>query len=309
MRIEILLSTWNGEKYLPALLDSLLGQVYDDFHVTVRDDGSTDGTAEILKAYAERRPEKINVLLTGEKLGYPDCFWTLLENAPEADMYAFCDQDDVWDRQKLACCREMCEESRGEPILYIHDYRICDAELTPYAEHHMAADGYNPGNPLMLEYYVMAPGFTMVLSEALRRRVLRDELRGRKIEHDRWLFWCGHFGGRIVYDNRALVDYRRHGASATQTGKSISPMLKEWWQEDIKGERMKRWSRTAQYFADCYGEEMKAQNEGLEQKWRAAAGTRKGMAGYFGRVFFPGRLKPTAAGEMALRVCFLLNKK
>ena len=305
MRIEILLSTWNGEKYLPALLDSLLGQEYGDFHITVRDDGSTDGTAGILAEYAERSPEKITVLPTGKKLGYPDCFWTLLEQAGGAEMYAFCDQDDVWDRQKLKCCAEMCAESAGEPILYVHDYRICDGELKPYAEHHLAEDGYDPGNPLMLEYYVMAPGFTMVLSEALRKRVIRDELQGRRIEHDRWLFWCGHFAGRIISDSRALVDYRRHGDTATQTGKSISPMLKEWWQEDIKGERMKRWSRTAQYFADCYGKEMEKQDEALEGKWRKAAGEN----GYVGRVFFKGRLKPTVAGEIALRACFLLNKK
>ena len=62
MRIEILLSTWNGEKYLPELLDSLLGQEYEDCHITARDDGSSDSTAAILKTYTEKAPEKISVL-------------------------------------------------------------------------------------------------------------------------------------------------------------------------------------------------------------------------------------------------------
>jgi glycosyltransferase involved in cell wall biosynthesis len=309
MRIEILLSTYNGEKYLPELLDSLLGQEYEDCHITARDDGSSDSTAAILKTYSEKAPEKISVLPTGQGLGYPDCFWTLLEKAPKADLYAFCDQDDVWNSRKLACCAEMCEGKMDRPLLYVHDYRICDRDLNPYGEYHMAEHGYEPGSPLGLEYFVMTSGFTMVLNEAMRERVLRDGLKGRKIEHDRWLFWCGYFGGEIVYDRRTLVDYRRHDATASQTGKSAKILLAEWWREDVRGSRMNRWSRTARYFADCYREEMKEKDPGLEAQWRLVAGEKRGPGGYFGRLFFPARLKPSASGEAVLRLCFLLNRK
>lgn len=309
MRIEILLSTYNGEKYLPMLLDSLLQQEYTDFHITARDDGSRDGTEDILRTYAKKAPEKLALLPAEKNLGYPDCFWTLLEKAPKADLYAFCDQDDVWNRRKLACCAEMCEGKTDKPVLYVHDYRICDGELNPYGEYHMSEHGYEPKTPLGLEYYVMTSGFTMAVNEALRERVLQDELRGKEIEHDRWLFWSGYFSGEIVYDRRLLVDYRRHEASATQTGKGIGVMLAEWWQEDVIGRRMNRWSRTARYFADCYREEMNRKDPGLENRWRLVAGEKKGPGSYLGRLFFPARLKPAAAGELVLRACFLLNKK
>lgn len=310
MKIEILLSTYNGEKYLFQQIDSLLSQEYDDFHILIRDDGSSDQTTDIIQDYSERYPQKITFIRDGENLGYPDCFWRLLENAPDSDLYAFCDQDDVWDLRKLASCNEKCcLHNQKEPLLYVHDYAICNANLNPYKIQHLCGNGFSPDYPYNLIYYVMSPGFTMVMNHELRKRILKDQLFGMSIPHDRWTFWCGFFAGTIVNDTKALVHYRRHDTSVTQTGKNNWIVLKEWWKEDILGNRLGKWSWIARYFSDCYEKEMKNKTARAFKNWRIIAGEGNGIISYLKRLFFPKALKPSMIGEFVLRICFLLNKK
>ena len=253
MKIEVLLSTWNGEKYLTELLNSLLQQSYQIFHITVLDDKSSDKTKDIIQDYIQEYPEKITLLNTDKKFGYPDCFWYLLERAPSADMYAFCDQDDVWDKNKFACCNELCADlDPGTPVLYVHDYILCDSELRKTGEHHIANDGFDPDYPYNLIYYVMSSGFTMIINDALRRRILQDNLYHKNIFHDRWTFWAAFFSGDIIYDPRLLVKFRRHDKTTTETGKGNLVLLKVWLLGDIFGSNFSETSKVAQFFADCY---------------------------------------------------------
>ena len=307
MRIEILLSTYCGEKYLREQLDSLLSQRYDDYHITIRDDGSKDNTVKILTEYQSRYPDRIGLLETGSNLGYPDCFWELLEKSPAADMYSFCDQDDVWDANKLAACEEKCRNIYQEkPVLYVHDYLVADESLQVYRKHRIA-DDLNPDNPYQLIFYVMASGFTMILNEKLRQRVLRDNPKGKNLPHDRWIFWCGFFAGEIVQDDRTLVTYRRHDASVTQTGKGRLTITKEWWERDICGKQMSEWDRMAKSFSSFYCREMSEKGEEIPKNWNLLAGNDKAV--YFKRLMFPRRLKPSLGGELALRIAFLLNRR
>ena len=97
-KISILLSTYNGEKYLKAQLDSLYSQSYQDFKLIVRDDGSKDRTKEILNSY------DIKLVDSSKNLGVKKSFETLLKYASEnsdAEYFIFCDQDDVWNNDKI----------------------------------------------------------------------------------------------------------------------------------------------------------------------------------------------------------------
>ncbi len=94
MRVEVLLSTYDGERWLADQLDSVLGQTHSDLVVRVRDDGSTDGTRELLAAYAARDPRL--TWREGRNVGAVRSFLQLLSTAT-GDVVAFCDQDDVWD--------------------------------------------------------------------------------------------------------------------------------------------------------------------------------------------------------------------
>ena len=99
--IAILLSTYNGEKYIKEQIESLLDQTIKNWFLVIRDDGSHDKTVEILKEYSTSYPNKI--FIDGsvrENLGAGKSFMHLLK-ITHADYYMFCDQDDVWMPDKI----------------------------------------------------------------------------------------------------------------------------------------------------------------------------------------------------------------
>ena len=92
-KVVVLMSTYNGEKYIQEQLESILTQTYHNIKIYVRDDGSSDQTLEILKKYEN---ENKIILLKGTNKGFIGSFLTLLKECEEADYYAWCDQDDIW---------------------------------------------------------------------------------------------------------------------------------------------------------------------------------------------------------------------
>lgn len=94
MKVIVLMSTYNGEKYLKEQIDSILNQVKVEVFLMIRDDGSSDNTIAILKEY-ERQNRNIKII-KGKNIGVGNSFMQLLYNSAEAEYYAFADQDDVW---------------------------------------------------------------------------------------------------------------------------------------------------------------------------------------------------------------------
>ena len=161
MKTCILLCTYNGEKYVGELLESLLAQTKQNCVICVRDDGSTDRTKEIVQSFVTRYPSRFADLTDGRHRGYPASFWSLLRDCPEGDFYAFCDQDDVWDAKKIACAEEVLgREDLSVPLLYIHDYENCSADLAPISVHSMADPSTLTAEGIV--FYTIASGFSMV---------------------------------------------------------------------------------------------------------------------------------------------------
>ena len=100
--VAILLCTFNGARFLTEQLNSLEAQIYEDWYLVVSDDGSSDGTLEILLEFQERWPAGKMVLRQGPKRGFCENFLSLgCDPSIRADYFAFCDQDDVWLATKL----------------------------------------------------------------------------------------------------------------------------------------------------------------------------------------------------------------
>ena len=127
----ILLATYNGEKFLREQLDSLLQQTYSDWTLYIHDDGSTDSTKEIIKEY-EQKYENITMLRYPSQKGAKNNFMSLLERV-EANYYLFCDQDDVWRKDKVE--KEMArmmvleKDFPGKPVLVFSDLYVVDINL------------------------------------------------------------------------------------------------------------------------------------------------------------------------------------
>ena len=100
--VNILISTYNGEKYIIEQLESIEKQIYQEYHVYIRDDGSSDDTVSIIRKYIEKNNLKDKYSIFAEKnIGFSRSFQKLLEVTPKGDYWAFCDQDDYWYPEKL----------------------------------------------------------------------------------------------------------------------------------------------------------------------------------------------------------------
>ena len=158
----VLLSTYNGEKYLREQIESLLSQIGVKIIIVARDDGSHDDTISILAEY-EKKITYFHYLV-GENVGPAQSFFMLMQQAPKADYYAFCDQDDVWDKDKLIIAVDMLEkESPVTPNMYYSNLRIVDQNLTFYRFSHEKPHIQKDRYCVLTEN--MATGCTYVLLE------------------------------------------------------------------------------------------------------------------------------------------------
>ena len=122
-KVAVLMSTYNGEKFLREQIESLFAQVGVDLTVYVRDDGSSDGTLEILRRYES---EKF-IVTVGNNLGPANSFMELLYSVPDTyDYYAFSDQDDIWAPDKLSAGIQMLEEKGA--LLYGCNQMLVDKD-------------------------------------------------------------------------------------------------------------------------------------------------------------------------------------
>lgn len=133
--IEILLATYNSEKYLTDQLDSLFEQTFEDWHLTVQDDGSTDKTVDILRKYAAVYPEKMTVHVNEKNLGGAKYnFYDMLLKA-DADYVMTCDHDDVWLPDKMertmATMKDLEAQNAPDIPLLVHtDLTVVDENQT-----------------------------------------------------------------------------------------------------------------------------------------------------------------------------------
>ena len=132
---HILLATYQGAEHLPEQLHSIEQQTFGHWHLWARDDGSTDATRNILQAFAHRHPDR-TTLLEGQGGGAARNFWALLQAVQprtDHDLFAFCDQDDVWLSDKLERAVHWHTHQSGPATanLYCARTQVTDAQLLP----------------------------------------------------------------------------------------------------------------------------------------------------------------------------------
>lgn len=136
--IAILLATYNSERYLSEQIDSILHQTYTGWKMYIRDDGSKDGTVDVIRQYVANHPDKIEQISDQEagKGAYGN-FVTLL-GAVDADYYMFCDHDDYWSPTKIEVSFERMKQLEavhpGVPIVVHTDMKVVDQDLNVLSE-------------------------------------------------------------------------------------------------------------------------------------------------------------------------------
>ncbi len=234
MKLQILMSTYNGEKYLTEQMDSLLAQTLWEkegweVDILVRDDGSQDRTCEILQEYVKKDARIRYMQQTNA--GVIESFFTLIDlSAKDADYLAFSDQDDVWMPEKMERAIDKLATRDGDkPLLYCGRPLLTDENLNPI-DTVWSQETLRPsfGNALVEN---ICTGCTSVINRRLAD-LLRLTHPSFTIMHDRWFYLVASCFGEVIYDTEAFIYYRQHGANTVG-------MKKNHWQEFC--ERLKKY--------------------------------------------------------------------
>lgn len=209
--VQVLMSTYNGARYLPWQLRSILLQKGVKISLLIRDDGSKDGTLEILEAF-KKRYRGVTVYM-GCRRGAAGSFYDLLQHADlHADYYAFADQDDIWKKDKLFQAVLLLEEQpQSLPVLYAGKVAYASENLSicrkfPY--HIRRRPSF--GNALMEN---ICMGCTEVFNRSLLQLV-KERLPSDRIMHDWWMYLTAAYFGKVIYDQHVYMLYRQHGDNA-----------------------------------------------------------------------------------------------
>lgn len=208
-KVQILMSTYNGERFIRKQLDSIVNQDYE-ISLLIRDDGSSDSTVKIIKEYQERY--SYITLVEGVNIGVVKSFFELLRNSdPEADYYSLADQDDIWFTDKISrAVRKLGEMDNKKPCLYCARQTLIDCDdniLDVKMKEVHIRPGF--GNAIVEN---IATGCTCVINKKLRDIAASYEPE-YTVMHDWWLYMLAAYMGEIYFDDAPCMYYRQHGSN------------------------------------------------------------------------------------------------
>ena len=219
--ITILISTYNGGRFLAEQLESIYSQrglEKNRVQIVCRDDGSSDNTKEILRKWKD----KLSItLIEGKNVGARDSFHILLNSAPESDYYAFCDQDDVWYEDKLSRAIEAIKKPK---TLYFSNIEYIDSEGHSLGRNLLSSE-FN----LSLKRVLMcnpANGCAMVWDKKLHEVFIKVPYDTFTM-HDEFACTLALLFGNIIYDREPSMGYRLHNYNVTQS-KDLAKKYKLW---------------------------------------------------------------------------------
>jgi len=208
MSVAVLVSTYNGERFIESQINSILIQDYNEFVIQFRDDGSNDRTKEIISCFA-KQTNKIQCRFENN-FGVVNSFFNLLMNCGDSfNYYCFCDQDDIWKQNKISSAIKQMEVNNTEiPLLYFSRVEYVDEKLG-----HL---GYS-AIPKMITFEHalvenLATGCTIVINRTARKLILSN-LPEVALMHDWWMFLVVSAFGKIIYDPAPNIMYRQHSTN------------------------------------------------------------------------------------------------
>lgn len=225
-KILVLLSTYNGEKYIIDQLNSINGQVDLSVYCLIRDDGSKDNTFELIREFCNNHPNF--TCYKGENVGVVRSFNDLLQRS-EVDGYeyfAFADQDDVWMPNKLAAALQKLYE-----VMEIHKGGLSDAPALYFGNLLAVNSQLAPRNLVYIKrpdtgiHATVVAGVAYGCTEVFNKTAVdmyRKGINSHIKYHDYWMFLICSLLGNVVYDDQPFIMYRQHEHNVVGFNKSSS---------------------------------------------------------------------------------------
>lgn len=223
--VNILLCTFNGEKFLAEQLDSIESQSFKNWKIIASDDGSKDATVEILKHYQNLWGHDRLLIMEGPQKGFSMNYLSLACNQKiKADYYSFCDQDDVWLENKLAIAVAQIQNNENPQLPYVYGGRTHYVNETLESCGFSAAFNRPPsfGNALVQS---IAGANTIVFNQSAKS-VLEKAGMVTVPSHDWWVYLLSTgLGGTFYFDKTPYIKYRQHAQTIMGENQSVKAKM------------------------------------------------------------------------------------
>ncbi|KAA9083569.1 glycosyltransferase family 2 protein [Streptococcus agalactiae] len=209
MKVNILMATYNGERFLAQQIESIQKQTFKEWNLLIRDDGSSDKTCDIIRNFTAK-DSRIRFINENEhhNLGVIKSFFTLV-NYEVADFYFFSDQDDVWLPEKLSVSLEAAKHKASDvPLLVYTDLKVVNQELNILQDSMIRAQSHHANTTLLPELTEnTVTGGTMMINHALAEKWFTPN---DILMHDWFLALLAASLGEIIYLDLPTQLYRQH---------------------------------------------------------------------------------------------------
>ncbi len=252
-KVAVLMAAYNGEKYISEQIESVLTQTYKDFCIYIHDDGSKDNTVKIIQKYERDNPGKI-VLMDGMVQGGAKMNFIYMLKNVEADVYMFCDQDDVWINDKIEKLVIKFEDNaKNMPMLVYTDLKYVDKDLNIIKNSYFEYMEKNPRKDSVQDVLKknLFVGCTLMFNRQLREMAIKYKDINNIQMHDWWLGLIATVKGRVYFINEQMVMYRQHDSNVTgmKNHGRASGIFSRWINVKKGLEVKKQYMRQRVYFA------------------------------------------------------------
>ena len=220
-KIDILLATYNGEKYLKEQLDSILNQTYKNIRIIISDDYSKDTTPEILKEY-QKKDDRIELHIQKNNLGVVKNIEFLLKQV-KSPYYMLADQDDYWLPEKAEKSLEKLKEEKAD--LVFGDLEVVDKNLntmySSFNDYMLLTRKINKYiNSYKVNYlYNCITGCTVLAKKETIEKIIPLPTNSKRVLHDHWIGLMVALNGKLAYVPEKYIRYRQHGNNEVGTEK------------------------------------------------------------------------------------------
>ena len=294
-----MMAVYNGEKYIRDQIDSIISQTYSDWTLYISDDKSTDVTLAIISEYCNNYPDKIQIINFDRIGGAKKNFIYLYNNCPQAELYMFSDQDDIWLPDKLLRAAKWYTEKLDEsiPQLFHGAYDNVDSDTKErISTFYFSEKNYGFRRSITENHY---SGFAMVINRKLRDMMLMGDVDSI-VYHDWWAGMIVKAFGQAYSDKKPTALHRVHGDNITTF--SLKTRLDWLWKTLTKDNDIKLRSKE---FDRCFGDELsKVQRNQL----RLFSNEKYNLKHAFIKVFYPRRWRPIISSELVVRFLMLIGK-
>ena len=283
VKTVILLAVCNGEKYLTDQLRSLSAQDDPDFTVRYQDDGSSDGSEALLRAWAASDSRFLPGTEQGRHLGAAGNFLSLIRQT-DADRALLCDQDDLWEPHKLSALGAAMTEAENRygvetPILVHSDCSLMNEQGEPIGDRFFRHQGWDPGAVTLPRLLVQnnVTGCTLMMNRPLLNLIAAHGQAKDLFMHDWFIALTAAAFGKVVFVDQPLTRYRQHGDNAI--GASRKNLLSRGFEALKKKDESKRrilltYTHTM-VFRKLYGTELPPEAARLTEDYLATRRMRK----------------------------------